>query len=141
MEVRLEAVKLCHIHAPRVAELVAKGRSLSQVAADLGISWLKAKEALDYARILGDSLGSDPTISAVTSDQETSHRPRHADEVLRLRDQESLTVAQIASRLSVSPNTVMRSYNWARREKSLDAIGKHPNSTNGSSVTPPRAIL
>ena len=141
MAVRLEAVKLCHIHAARAAELTINGWSISSIAAELGISWQKAKEAVAYSRTLGDSWGLTPPVSVIPKPKKPPKPPRRIDEVLRLRDQESLTVAQIVSKLGISQRTVMRCYSWDRKEKSLDSLKKPRKSTHDRSVIPPRATL
>ena len=140
-EARLEPVLLHELHAPRVVELVNGGMSLNRVSAALGITWLTAKEALDYARAAGVSSGPVPSSIAVPSEEEEAHRPLHATEAARLKDEEKMSFAEIGAKLGISESTARRTYDWARREKMVAAAGASRAPVPDRVKLAPRAAL
>jgi DNA invertase Pin-like site-specific DNA recombinase len=110
-------------YAAQVLEMVKGGASLSAVSATLGITWVTAKNALEFARS-GEALP--PSRPTDLSDKHRTSVPPyvvHAEEVARLHHQEEMSFKKIAARLGIHEATAWRAYDWSHRDELVDATG------------------
>jgi DNA invertase Pin-like site-specific DNA recombinase len=126
VEVPIEHTPKYERIAPKVAELAARGASISAIAAAKCETWETIKQSLDFIKT-----GRRPKWRPSGTNTGKGHARRKqivAAEVVRLRDEEGLTFTKIARRFDVCSGTVVRAYDRERPEAVRDAAerGRRP---------------
>lgn len=128
VQVTLEKVYAYERHADAVRAMVDKGARVATVATAFGVAWPEANQWVKYA-----TTGQRPTWTKgrkTGKGRSPATYKTIAAEVARLRDQQQMSLKQIAHKLGVHGNTVRRAYDHA-----------HPDTARQAAVqgrTPPR---